>query len=97
MKEYNKGTIRGSAFEFGSGIGFLYIEDEQGALLSVPCEKGPTIRALKQVFEDKGGCNGHEIYWSYDESGSLLDGFTPVPEASLDLIEAYNDQHPTFN
>jgi len=86
-------THRGKIVRFegswGSGLGFLTIEDsETHALMIVPCDNAPTVRALEAAFgnvmgsaHDVNGNGSHigkEIYWSYDEMGLVLGGFTPV-------------------
>ena len=85
------GIIRGFAGSWGSGLGHLIIEDiETGNIEHVPCDNGPTVRALEACFgnvigdahnvDDQGGHIGQEIYWDYDEFGLCLGGFTPVDE-----------------
>ena len=43
-------------------------------------------------FLPKPGHLGKEIFWSYDEIGMIFGGFTPVEEASPELVEAYETQ-----
>lgn len=91
-----KGTITGFAGSWGSGLGHLLING-----LPVMCENGATVRALEGCFgnvignahnvETEGGHVGQEVYYSTDGMG-ILEGFTPVDEASEELIEAYEAQ-----
>ncbi len=81
--------LRGS---WGSGLGTLEIEDsETGECELVPCDNGATVRALEAAFGDViteghtasgDGYKGREVYWSYDELGLVLEGFTPVEDGS---------------
>lgn len=85
-----KGIIKQFRGSWGSGIGYLDIEDlETGITESVPCENAPTVRALEACFgkvitpghsADGIGYKDKEIYWDYDELGSVLGGFSPVEE-----------------
>ena len=70
---------------WGSGLGFLSFEDGSG----VPCDNGPTVRALEHAFGNvisEGhtasgqGAKGQDVAWSYDELGLTLGGFTPYNE-----------------
>jgi hypothetical protein len=85
------GIIIGFAGTWMSGMGYLHIVDiETGIVEAVPCENGPTVRALEACFgnvignahnvDDTGGHIGQEIFWDYDEFGLTLGGFTPVDE-----------------
>ena len=85
----HRGKIVGFEGSWGSGLGFLILEDsETHKLMTIPCENGPTVRALEAAFgnvigdahyvKDTGSHIGKEIYWSYDEMGLVLGGFTPV-------------------
>ena len=84
---------------YGSGLGFMTIRDsETGSQDSVPCDNGATVRALEGCFGDVitpghtasgAGYKEQEVYWSLDEMGMMLQAFTPVDEASDELIEAY--------
>lgn len=91
-----RGFIRGFRGSWGSGLGYLDIEDsETGVLDTVPCDNGATVRALEAAFGDViteghtangNGCKGKEIYWCTDAMGLVLEGFTPVDEATPELI-----------
>lgn len=102
------GTInRGSILEFrgswSSGIGYLVFQDESGDTVSVPCENAPTVRALEACFGnviagghtvaqgEEAGYYNREVFWFQDFMG-MLDGFTPVEEASEELVEEYEAQ-----
>ena len=79
--------FRGS---WGSGLGTLEIEDsETGEREPVPCDNGATVRALETAFgnvitnghtANGDGYKGREVYWSLDELGLVLEGFTPVED-----------------
>jgi hypothetical protein len=88
-------ALRGS---WGSGLATLIMEGNQ-----VFCENGPTVRAMDACFgnvigeghtidNEKGGHVGREIFYSLDEMGITLGGFTPVEEASDELLAAYEAQ-----
>jgi len=98
-----RGTIKRFGGSWGSGLGFLEIEDSEGAgVEQVPCENAATVRALEGAFGDviaeghcvnpEGGHVGQEIYWSYDETGLVLASFTPVDEASEELLDVFENE-----
>lgn len=102
--EVYKGKIVGFKGSWGSGIGYLMIEDSDlGTLLAVPCDNGATVRALECAFgnvigdghtvKEDGGYVGKEIFWGYDEFGLVMAGFTPVEMASEELVKAYINTH----
>ena len=99
MGRIRKGIIKGFNGSWGSGLGTLVIEDEVEGTVAVPCDNGPTVRALQQAFGDTVG-DGHtvkpqgayvdqEVYWMYDDMGLTLEVFVPVGEASEELLVAY--------
>lgn len=98
--EIMKGKLLQFRGTWGSGIGCLVIEDsETGDVEVIPCDNAPTVRALDACFGNvitaghtaRGiGYKGKEVYWSYDEMGLILAGFTPVEDASEELITLYN-------
>ena len=100
--EIRKGVIKNFAGSWGSGLGYLVIEDsETGQTEQVPCDNGCTVRALETCFGDviTGGhtANGkgyedQEIFWGMGEVGLVLGGFTPVADASFELVEAFENQ-----
>ncbi len=86
--EVNKGIIRGFRGSWGSGLGFLLIEDAQTGLIEpVPCDNGPTVRALQAAFggtiagghtvNPDGAFIGQAITWGYDDLGLCLGWFEP--------------------
>lgn len=97
--EIFRGTIKGFQGSWLSGLATLLIEDESGNLHHVNCDNGATVRALESCFGDtiasghtvnpEGGYIGQEIFYSYDDMGMVLEGFTPVSEASVELVELY--------
>ena len=90
-----KGKLIRFSGSWGSGLGTLEIEDSvTGVRQCVPCDNGATVRALEAAFgnvitpghtANGGTYKGREVYWSYDELGLTLGGFTPVEEASPEL------------
>ena len=99
----HKGTILEFRGSWGSGLGYLIIKDsETGIIESIPCDNGITVRSLEAAFGNvigpnhmvdniNGGHRGQEIFYSYDEMRICMDGFTPVNEASLEMIGLYEE------
>ena len=97
--ELRKGRLIQFGGSWGSGLGTLEIEDsETGECEHVPCDNGATVRALEAAFgnvitpvhtANGGGYKGREVYWSLDEFGLVLAGFTPVELASEELNAHY--------
>jgi len=97
--EIRKGKLIRFRGSWGSGLGYLEIVDsETGVPELVPCDNGATVRALEAAFGDVitdghtangDGYRGQEVYWSYDELGLVLGGFTPVEDAPPELAEHY--------
>ncbi len=93
--EIRKGRLIQFRGSWGSGLGTLEIEDsETGEREHVPCDNGATVRALEaasgNVITDGhtangDGYKGREVYWSLDELGLVLEGFTPIEDGLLDL------------
>lgn len=83
-----------------SGLATLVIDDVDLGTQIIPCDNGPTVRAMEGAFGDvigdahnirgDGGHIGKEIYYSTD--GFILEGFTPVNEASEELVEMYEKE-----
>ena len=97
--EIRKGRLIQFHGSWGSGLGILVIEDSKtGVPEHVPCDNGATVRALEAAFGDVitpehtangNGYKGQEVYWSYDELGLVLEGFTPVADAPPDMAGYY--------
>ena len=97
--EIRKGKLVQFRGSWGSGLGTLEIEDsETGVPELVHCDNGATVRALEAAFGDVitpvhtangNGYKDREVYWSYDEFGLVLGGFTPVDDAPPELVEHY--------
>jgi hypothetical protein len=96
----NKGKIKGVRGSFGSGLAYLEVEDvETGDIQSIPSDNGPLVRALEASFGDvigpghtinpKGSYLDQMIYWSWDDMGLTLGGFTPEGEADPIIAEVY--------
>ena len=93
--EIRKGRLIQFGGSWGSGLGTLEIEDsETGEREYVHCDNGATVRALEAAFgnvitaahtANGGGYKGREVYWSLDELGLVLEGFTPVEDGLPDL------------
>jgi hypothetical protein len=99
-QEIYYGKIKQFGGSWGSGIGFLLIENDKGHKLNIPCENSPTVRALDCAFGDVitdghtangEGYKNKYIYFFLDDFG-LLNGFVPEEEASQELIDKYNTQ-----
>lgn len=101
MKIY-KGTIRGFRGSWGSGLGYLIIDDDERGRVSVPCDNAPTVRALEGCFGNviskahtvnpRGGHVGKKVYYSLDDFGIILEGFSPVRGASPELKKLFKDE-----
>jgi len=97
--EIKKGRLIQFHGSWGSGLATLEIEDsETGIHELIPCDNGATVRALESAFGDViteghtangDGYKGQEVYWSLDELGLVLEGFTPVEDVSSDLASQY--------
>ena len=105
--EILKGKIVGFAGSYMSGIAQLMIEDEAGQTHAVACENGATVRALEGCFgnvignahnvESEGGHMNKWIYYSMDDMGLVLGGFTPVDDASPELEAMYESSQAKQN
>ena len=97
--EIRKGRLIQFYGSWLSGLGSLEIEDsETGIHEHVPCDNGATVRALEAAFgrvitpghtANGDGYKGQEVYWSLDEFGLVLESFTPVEDASPELVNCY--------
>jgi len=95
-----KGIIRGFHGSWSSGLATLLIEND-GVIIPVLCENAQTVRCLEGAFGDvignahdvktNGGHIGQEIFYSTDFMG-ILEGFTPVEDASPELVDMYENQ-----
>jgi len=93
--EIRKGRLIQFRGSWGSGLGILEIKDsETGECEPVPCDNGATVRALEAAFgnvitdgptANGDGDKGQAVYWSLDELGLVLEGFTPVEDGLPDL------------
>ena len=93
-----KGKLIQFSGSFGSGLGQLSIEVD-GQVQMFHCDNGTTVRSLESAFgnvitdghtADGEGYKGQEVYFSVDDMG-LLESFTPVDEASPELIEKFEE------
>ena len=97
-----KGIIKDFQGSWGSGLGTLIIKDsETGVTDHLSCDNAATVRALEACFgnviteghtADGKGYKDQEVFWSMDDMGLVLGGFTPVDDASLELVEKYKNQ-----
>jgi len=104
MSEIRKGKIVGFQGSWGSGLGSLVVKDSRtGSIDHVSCENAPTVRALDGAFGNviteghmvnNEAIKGKEIYYSVGSYG-VLEGFTPVGEASPELEQMYKRQFRT--
>jgi hypothetical protein len=85
--DYHVGTITAFRGSWGSGVGFLEFLNDDGSEYSVPCDNGPTVRALDAAFGDvispghsvdNAAIAGQRVAWFYDDMGLLLGGFVPL-------------------
>ena len=100
--EIRKGKIVDFIGSWGSGIAQLTMEDsETGKIEFVPCENGPTVRALEDAFGEVitpghtangNGYKGKEVFWAWDEMGLMMASFMPVEMAPASLIKDYENQ-----
>ena len=100
-----KGKLKDFRGSWNSGLGMIVIEDsETGVVEEVPCDNGATVRALESCFgnvigeahcvksDQEAGFYGEEVYWSMDEIGIVLAGFTSIEEASEELEALYMEE-----
>jgi hypothetical protein len=100
MEKIKKGKIMGFQGSWSSGLATLIIQKENGETDFVHCENAPTVRALDGAFGNviteghmvnNEAIKGKEIYYSIGSFG-ILEGFTPIEEASSELVEKYEKQ-----
>ena len=81
-----KGTIIGFYGSYGSGIATLSIKTETGEHKMVPCDNGPTVRALDAIFGNVIGpghsvnvyaIKGKKIRYEMDDMGLVLGWIAP--------------------
>ena len=104
MEEKQEYDVRkGKLIEFHgsqmSWLAFIDIDDEELGLTQVTCENVPTVLALEACFGNvienahtvntNPGFKNKTVYYSTDANG-ILDGFTPIREASKELRAAYH-------
>lgn len=97
-----KGKIVGFHGNWMSGMAMLRLVGDDGVEESVPCDNGCTVRALNAAFGDvignghtvkqDGGHVGQVVYYAMDDLGLCLAGFVPEAEASMELVEAYEEE-----
>jgi hypothetical protein len=71
------GTIVGYNSIMGSGLATLFVAERRGRVTAIPCDAGPSSRALRSAFGDR--VIGQEISFVVDELG-ILSSFTPIGE-----------------
>ena len=99
------GKLKGFRGNWMCGLGVLVIEDsEAGGVEEIPCENAPTVRALEGCFGNvigdeyvvkpnkEAGYYDKEVYWSLDEVGVVFEAFTPVGEASKELVALFEKE-----
>ena len=82
MEHLKKGRIR----EFKGS--HLLIEQDDGNIISLPCESEPTKEILVKCF-GTFGCQDKEIYYSTDIAG-VMDGLMKVDDATPELLEKWD-------
>lgn len=94
-----KGTLKQFSGSWGSGLSTLAIEVD-GNIKQFHCDNGTTVRSLEDAFgnviteghtADGQGYKDKEVYFSVDDIG-FLEGFTPVEEATQELIDKFENQ-----
>lgn len=103
--DVRKGKLKGFRGSWQSGLATLIIEDsETGCTEEILCENGATVRALEGCFgnvigdahcvksDQKAGFYDEEVYWSMDELGLTMAGFTPVEEATEELVALFDQE-----
>ncbi len=93
-----RGKIVGFSGSWQSGLATLTVENlDTGEVEHLPAESGPLGRALGAAFDaigpghtiDNEAIRGEEIFYSMDEMGLILGGFSPVDYADESVWEAY--------
>ena len=82
MEHLRKGKIK----EFKGS--HLLIEQDDGNIISLPCESEPRKMLLKKCF-GASGCQDKEIYYSVDIAG-VMDGLMVVEDATPELLEKWD-------
>ena len=95
--DYQKGTLRAFRGSWGSGLGHLVIDVEEGdvvAPVAIPCENAPTVRALDAAFGDviapghavnQDRLNGLRVAFGWDEMGFMLGWIAPLEQFEEEL------------
>lgn len=65
------GTLKAFSGSMGSGIAHLLIETDEGKTRSIPCENGPTGRALYAMFGSIQDAIGSRIQFVVGDFGLL--------------------------
>jgi len=96
-----KGRIIGFEGSWSSGLGYLIVKNSKTkAVERVPCDNTQTVRALDAAFGDvitdahtvnNDAIRGQDIYY-YTDGVGLLEAFTPVGEATPQLVKEYQKQ-----
>jgi hypothetical protein len=96
----NKGTLEGFASHWGSGLAQLVLKNEINETVRIPCDSGPTGRALIAAFDcaapghsiDSSIFCGQVIYWWMDDMGLTLGGFVKEGDITPEFTEVYEAQ-----
>ena len=101
LPEIYKGKLIEFHGSWLSGLGELVIDDDEKGLTVVFCENSPTVSALENAFgnvigeahnvKNNAGFKGKKVYYSVDFA-NVLEGFTPVREASKTMKDLYKKQ-----
>ena len=105
MTDIKKGILKAFKGSWTSGMATLVIDDIDDGVLHVNCENAPTVRALEGCFgnvigsahnvKEDAGFMDKEVFYSIDDIG-ILEGFTPVDEASDELLELWEEGRPYY-
>ncbi|WP_026487619.1 hypothetical protein [Caldanaerobius polysaccharolyticus] len=85
----DKVTIMDFEGSWLSGLATLVVKDEKGNVKRIPCENGPTVRALAEMFPDVIGpghtvnmaaIKGKKIRYGMDDFGLVLGWISPAED-----------------
>lgn len=90
-----RGTIERFEGSWSSGLATLVFQDGE----RVPCDNGPTARALIAAFGCAGGghtidnrrLRGKEVYWEWDDMGLVLGGLVAVDQLTADEVSKLDE------
>ena len=73
---------------WGAGLAMLTVDEEVPGeatrLVTIPCDAGPTSRALRSASRDE--IAGQGVYFPTDNIG-VLEGFAPIEDADVEVAQ----------